>query len=212
MADLRGKHIVPFLGLPAVGKGTQSKRLVKEGGVPAVVGVSSDVIEAYKKKHGIVDPETSDAKSLARLVDDSLVMKAWNMFFQGVPKECELIALDGFPRTRRQCEALSKYLWNKECKVTYVCLEITPAEEKVCDERREQRYQDALAAGREPRKDDRPDVHGERVIIYHENIICIHEYLDTAWEQRVTIHAAGTEDQVFENLSSKLGLRQAVQV
>ncbi|MDC4204164.1 MAG: nucleoside monophosphate kinase [Candidatus Manganitrophus sp.] len=96
-----------FLGPPGVGKGTQAEKLSKEYRIPHIA--TGDMLRTAMAKKTPVGMEAKSYIDAGKLVPDDVII---NLVAERL-KEPDTSAgyiLDGFPRTIKQAEALSKIL------------------------------------------------------------------------------------------------------
>lgn len=185
-ADGRGRVMrLVFLGKPGSGKGTQSKFIVDDFGVPAIS--TGDLIRAAIKEGTELGLEFKSYTSRGALVPDELVLA---MVAERLAKaDCaEGFLLDGFPRTVPQAEGLETFL--KERSIPLQCVLNLSVPDELLRERAEGRrfcgscggsFHVKFAApktentcdhcgheGLEQRPDDRADVVGARLVEYNE--------------------------------------------
>lgn len=138
-------------GPPGSGKGTYSKLLSREYGIPHIsVG---DLLRDYAKNH----PEVEALMSQGKLVSTELVLRVVQERLRQADARERGFILDGFPRRVAEAKALKAMLGRKSVDAV-LSLEV-PEEELL---RR------ILARGR---ADDNPEVFKERMRIYRENTV-----------------------------------------
>ena len=96
-----------LLGAPGAGKGTQAPRLADRLGVPVLA--SGDLLRAEVASGSDIGREVDAMMRSGELVPDDLMAR---LFLGRLdrPDAAEGAILDGFPRTRRQAEALDEAL------------------------------------------------------------------------------------------------------
>ncbi len=205
-----------FLGPPGVGKGTQAAKLTKEYGIPHIA--TGDILRTAISKKTPVGMEAKSYIDSGKLVPDDVII---NIIRERL-KESDTrggYILDGFPRTIKQGEALSKMLdqnldkidrviyfhLNEEelvkriagrsscpsCQKVYNITHNPPKQEGICD----------CGAALVQRKDDRPETVKERLAIYrNETSPLIQYYEDQGLLSK--IEAGGTVDKVSEKVKA----------
>lgn len=152
-----------LLGAPGSGKGTQSERLVALLGIPQLS--TGDMLRAAVEAGTPVGREVGEAMAGGHLVPDAVVVRLIASRIDAADAGRGFI-LDGFPRTVRQAEALNLMLAERNIALDTV-VELT-VDETLLMGRMKQRVEDALAAGREARPDDKPDSFRLRLATYLE--------------------------------------------
>jgi adenylate kinase len=99
--------VAVLLGAPGAGKGTQAPRLAETLGVPVLA--SGDLLRAEVASGSDIGREVDGIMRSGDLVSDD-VMAALFLARLDQPDAAEGAILDGFPRTRRQAEALDSAL------------------------------------------------------------------------------------------------------
>lgn len=96
-----------FLGPPGVGKGTQAEKLSKEYRIPHIA--TGDMLRTAMAKKTPVGLEAKSYIDAGKLVPDDVII---NLVAERLkePDTSAGYVLDGFPRTIKQAEALSKIL------------------------------------------------------------------------------------------------------
>jgi len=96
-----------LLGAPGTGKGTQAPLLAANLGVPVLA--SGDLLRAEVARGTEIGREVDGIMRAGELVPDDLMVR---LFLErlGQPDAVSGAILDGFPRTRRQAEALDEAL------------------------------------------------------------------------------------------------------
>ncbi|HRH27107.1 MAG TPA: nucleoside monophosphate kinase [Parcubacteria group bacterium] len=139
---------IVLMGPPGVGKGTQGKRIAKEGRIP-YVGMSDVVRERSK-----VDPDFERyAKPLMarrELLPDDVINNLWVDAVRSIRGYTDIV-LDGFPRTGAQFELMREHLLAMDIQPVVIFF---MARYEVTNERRLARIQEAIARGEAPREDD----------------------------------------------------------
>ena len=108
--------IVVFLGPPAIGKGTQARRLARSRGF-SVVSTGDKLREAIASGTE-VGREAKGYMDAGQLVPDEVVVRIVAEALQSGNGTGTI--LDGFPRTTAQAEALGRMLDDKDLKLDYV--------------------------------------------------------------------------------------------
>lgn len=96
-----------LLGAPGAGKGTQAPLLAESLGVPVLA--SGDLLRAEVKSGSEIGREVDGIMRAGELVPDDLMARLFLARLDR-PDAVGGAILDGFPRTRRQAEALDKAL------------------------------------------------------------------------------------------------------
>jgi len=96
-----------LLGAPGAGKGTQAPLLAEKLGVPVLA--SGDLLRAEVASGSTIGLEVDAIMRSGELVPDDLMARLF-LARLGRPDAADGAILDGFPRTRRQAEALDEAL------------------------------------------------------------------------------------------------------
>jgi adenylate kinase len=96
-----------LLGAPGAGKGTQAPLLAEKLGVPVLA--SGDLLRAEVASGSEIGREVDGVMRSGELVSDDLMARLF-LARLDQPDAANGAILDGFPRTRRQAEALDKAL------------------------------------------------------------------------------------------------------
>ena len=92
-----------LLGPPGGGKGTQSKFLMEEYGIPQIS--TGDMLRAHVSRNTTLGIQAKQAMDKGELVSDSLILGMMEIRFKDADCEKGFI-LDGFPRTITQAKGL----------------------------------------------------------------------------------------------------------
>ena len=140
---------IVLLGPPGSGKGTQAQRLEAGGWVALSTG---DLLREARAQGTELGREASAYMDRGDLVPDDLIVAALDEQLEGRDED---IALDGFPRTVAQADALAEVLEERGRTLGAVVLVDVP--DDVVTER---------ISGR-GRDDDDPETVRERLLVYH---------------------------------------------
>ncbi len=156
------KNIILF-GPPGAGKGTQANILKGILGIPQLS--TGDMLRAAVAEKTELGQKAEVIMKEGGLVSDDIII---GMIADRISHaDCKQgFMLDGFPRTVAQAEALDKMLSEQHKKIDIV-IEIKVPDEAL-KSRSEQRKNEALAKGEEPRPDDNPEVFTKRLKTYWE--------------------------------------------
>lgn len=203
-----------FLGPPGVGKGTQAAKLSKEYHLPHIA--TGDILRTAMLKKTPVGLEAKSYIDSGKLVPDDVIINIIRERLKE-PDTKKGYILDGFPRTIKQGEALSKMLdQNREkidrviyfhlnedelvkriagrwgcpsCQKVYHTVNKPPKRDGVCE----------CGATLVQRKDDRPETVKERLAVYrNETSPLIQYYEDQGLLSK--IEASGTVDEVSKKV------------
>jgi len=200
------KNIIVLFGPPAAGKGTQANILISTLGIPqistgdmfremakaetavqiAALSESQRTVKNIMATGGLVDDETVNS-----LIEDRVAQE-----------DCKNgYLLDGFPRTRNQAEVLDKMLASTNDSIKFIINMNVDDEELI--NRVENRRQEIINSGNQPREDDDPKVFKEkRLNVYREQTVPVLEYYnDTAPDGVLfTIDAMESIDNVTKKI------------
>ena len=108
-----------LLGPPGGGKGTQSKFLMEEYGIPQIS--TGDMLRAHVSRNTNLGIQAKEAMDKGELVSDSLILGMMEIRFKDTDCNKGFI-LDGFPRTIAQAKALDVLLNKINQELNYVIL------------------------------------------------------------------------------------------
>ena len=173
-----------LLGPPGAGKGTQAERLTDDFNLPYIA--TGDILRAAVRDETPLGREAKSYMDKGELVPDD-VITAVILEALGSDEARDGFLLDGFPRTRRQADALDKGLEEADRRLTAVILIDVPDEEV---QRRLSGRRVSVKTGRvyhvefDPpkhegrcdidgsrlvqRDDDKPETIANRLAVYHE--------------------------------------------
>ena len=114
-----------FLGAPGCGKGTQSKLIIKEFGIPQIS--TGDLLREEIKGGSSLGKEIQDIMSTGKFVSDDLVLSLVSKKLG--QDECKKgFILDGYPRNISQAKSLDELFITKNISLEYVFLIDVPFE------------------------------------------------------------------------------------
>ena len=114
-----------FLGAPGCGKGTQSKILIKEYGIPQIS--TGDLLREEIKAGSNLGKELQEIMSSGKFVSDELVLSLVSKKI--MQDECKSgFILDGYPRNISQAKSLDELFVEKNIHLEYVFLIDVPFE------------------------------------------------------------------------------------
>jgi adenylate kinase len=114
-----------FLGAPGCGKGTQSKILIKEYGIPQIS--TGDLLRDEIKTGSNLGKELQEIMSSGKFVSDELVLSLVSKKI--TQDECKPgFILDGYPRNISQAKSLDGLFIEKNINLEYVFLIDVPFE------------------------------------------------------------------------------------
>ena len=117
-----------LLGAPGAGKGTQAERLREDFGIPHIA--TGDILRAQVADGTELGTEANGYMEAGELVpDDVIVGMITERIAEGDARDG--FVLDGFPRNRRQAEALTAALQELDRRLTAALLIAVPDEEVV---------------------------------------------------------------------------------
>ena len=117
-----------LLGAPGAGKGTQAERLRDDFGIPHIA--TGDILRAQVADGTELGTEANGYMEAGELVpDDVIVGMITERIAEGDARDG--FVLDGFPRNRRQAEALTAALQELDRRLTAALLIAVPDEEVV---------------------------------------------------------------------------------
>lgn len=176
-----------LLGPPGAGKGTYASRLTPILGIPHIS--TGDIVRDEIKAQTELGKTIREYSDKGELVPNEIIIRLLTKRLRKPDSERGLI-LDGFPRTKKQAEALDKIskidlvinlnvpddiiikrlsnrLTCKKCGTIYNKLTLKPKKDNICDECGGELYQ---------REDDKPEVIQERLNVYRKKTEPLIEY------------------------------------
>ncbi|MBN2563111.1 MAG: adenylate kinase [Phycisphaerae bacterium] len=201
-----------LLGPPGAGKGTQAARLC---GAFSLVHLSSgDILRAERKAETELGRRAQDYMDRGVLVPDDLIL-AMMMDHLLRPEAASGFLLDGFPRTVVQAKGLDERLAERDRRIDVVVnIEVDDAEvarrltgrwscpqdgriyHEVFSPPTEPRVCDDCGGALTRRKDDTPEVVGQRLRTYHEETEPLIAYYRDRDVLR-SVNGSGEADEVF---------------
>jgi len=197
-------QLVSLYGKPLSGKGTQAKYFIQQGFFHLPMG---DYMRDQAKAG---DPECQAVMSLidaGEFVPDELVCgiverivnEKERLGFKGV-------LLDGFPRTMPQAEWLDDFAAARNCSLDVVYLEIKDGDNHILNDRRLQRIDQYIAAGKEPRPEDLDvDTFWRRIDRYDRITSKVADHYESRG-QLVRIDGLLSPQAVWSEISQRLNL------
>ena len=196
-----------LFGPPGAGKGTQAERLRKDFELPYIA--TGDMLRANVKEETELGKKAKEYMDAGDLVPDELILAmAADRLSQDDAQDGFI--LDGFPRTIEQAEALDKQLSDMGRRVTAALLVDVPDEEvirrlsgrRMCvksghnyhvefDPPKHEGVCDQDGSRLVQREDDKPEVVGNRLRVYHEKTKPLVDYYD---ERGLMRRIDGTRD------------------
>lgn len=177
------------------GKGTQTKVVKKLLGRRTAVIVTSELFDTLKTTDPELYHEVQAIKARGELVPDKLTIGLMNDHLKKTEFRCPLIC-DGFPRSTAQVEALWPMLHARGIYKGQVMIIELDVSDEVCQNRAAIRHAEAIKQGKEPRKDDHPEVVVERLRLYrlmHAEVVPL---LSTSGALFCRIPATGSIEEV----------------
>jgi adenylate kinase len=154
-------HLIVLMGPPLAGKGTQSAYLEKQGYFHFSAGASLRRMAKEDSDRGRAIARLIEAGNMVpgHIVDDMVR----GLVAQKRAEGAKGIVLDGYPRLESQADHLDALAAREKLPLTVIELH-APLDE--LNRRREKRVRESLAAGQEPRRDDREEVFRHRMDVY----------------------------------------------
>ena len=181
-----------LLGPQGSGKGTQAKRISEAYGIPHIA--SGDMLRAAMAAETELGRRVKPIYDRGDLVPDELMIELIRERL-GQDDTENGFALDGFPRTLRQAEALDPMLREIGKELTVVFVLQLP--DGVCIERLTKRAQ------LEGRVDDTPETIAKRLEIYRRETEPLIEWYRIR-SNVVTVHAERSVNEVFGEIQQAL--------
>ena len=185
--------ILIIFGPPGAGKGTQSKRIVEEFGIPQLS--TGDMLRAAIDRGSDVGLKAKEIIDSGALVDDQTMIDIITDRVQ--QEDCKKgFILDGFPRTQGQAEGLNAMLDSFNLQIDKV-LQLD-VDKDVLFKRIEMRAEENKA-NHVVRSDDNADTLKKRIVIYEQQTEILLDY----YEKKSLLHVInGMQDieKVTEDL------------
>lgn len=178
-----------LFGPPGAGKGTQAGRLQEKLGIPQLS--TGDMLRAAVAEGTELGKQAAEIMERGDLVSDEIIL---GMISERIEKpDCEKgYMLDGFPRTIGQAEALDDMLRVSGRSLDYVInLKVDNEELK---KRIAGRAQEAIDAGKEPRKDDNAETFAKRLESYNAQTLPVLGYYEERAAEGVLHHVDGMQE------------------
>ncbi len=188
-----------LVGPPGVGKGTQSRKIVFEYGLPHIS--TGDILRAAIREGSQLGQQARQYIDEGQLVPDDLMVNVVVDRLQQ-PDCANGCLLDGFPRTIAQADALDKQLASTGQGLTAVILLIADSAEV---ERRLLKR-----SGEESRSDDSAETVKERLRVYRSQTAPLIGYYRERGLLR-EIDGMGTPDEVFARIQAAVETKNPVQ-
>lgn len=209
-----------LVGPPGAGKGTQAESIKKKYDIAHIA--TGDILRANAKAGTELGKTAKEYMDAGNLVPDDLIIAMMELRLQE-PDTKNGFLLDGFPRTRRQAEALDELLKRldlsldavveldvsdevvvkrlssrrvcRQCGEIYNTLTKPEGTEGVCD----------ICGGEVIRRDDdKESVIRSRLSVFHEQTAPIIKYYRDK-RLLVTVDASGAKDSIVKRLADGLG-------
>lgn len=214
------KKVIMFFGPPGSGKGTQADMLGEDMNLPVI---SVGELLRHERDQGTeLGSEVADQLASGKLVPDELVEKILEKRLDQ-PDTAQGFILDGYPRRKHQLSFLEKRLSDfleQEDKVVVVHISLDDKEverrvvgRRVCDcgasyhieynPPKQDGICDHCGAKLYRRKDDEPEVVGQRLKSYHERIQPLLDYLKKHYTV-ITINGKETIEQEKGDIRGEL--------
>ena len=178
------------LGPQGCGKGTQAKRIKATYGIPHIA--TGDMLREMKELPTDLGRELKEVMDRGDLVNDELMVR---LIRDRLSRGDTLagFALDGFPRTMPQAEALEELLGGMGRKLDVV-FDFQVPDHDVLIRRMLKRAEE------EGRSDDTPEAMKRRLELYDKETAPLIDYYRTRRANVVGIHADRAIDEVFEEI------------
>lgn len=209
-----------LVGPPGAGKGTQAESIKKKYDIAHIS--TGDILRANVKAGTELGKTAKEYMDVGSLVPDDLIIAMIELRLQE-PDTKNGFLLDGFPRTRRQAEALDELLGRlgisldavveldvsdevvikrlssrrvcRQCGEIYNILTKPAGTEGVCD----------ICGGEVIRRDDdKESVIRSRLSVFHEQTAPLIKYYSDK-RLLVTVDASGAKDSIVRRLAGGLG-------
>lgn len=178
-----------LMGPPGSGKGTQAKRLVEEFGIPQIS--TGDILREAVASGSPIGRRAKAIMEKGDLVPDEVVIEIVRDRLGRA--DCKMgFVLDGFPRTRKQAEALDEILVEQGRERARV-LSLRVADDEL---------RSRILARGEGRADDTEETARKRLEVYRRDTQPV---LDHYREQLHSVDGQGSPDEVSGRLLRVLG-------
>jgi adenylate kinase len=181
-----------LIGPPGSGKGTQSARLSERYGVPTVA--FGEVFSDHKERGTDLGQTAAEHMDAGDLVPDDVVI---SMAQQRLSEAdvADGFLLDGFPRTVPQAEALAELLAEADASLDAAVYLQVPSDVVV--------GRLAKRSETEERSDDDEETVRNRLAVFDESTSPLLDHYRNEG-LLVEVDADGTEDEVFDRITSEL--------
>ena len=184
-----------IFGPPGSGKGTQAARIEDEFRLKHLS--TGDILRAEVARGTATGKEAGRIMAAGDLVPDALIVDIVRSLLPEA-EEGAGVLLDGFPRTKRQAEALDSMLADEGHRVDFVlALEVPEAEliDRILHR-----------AAIEGRADDTREAITERMHEYHKLTEAVLDHYRRQGVPVEMIEGTGSPDAVFERIRSVIGI------
>lgn len=187
-----------LLGPPGAGKGTQAEKLVDSYSIPQLS--TGDMLRAAVAAETDVGLRAKSVMDAGGLVSDDIVNAIVSDRLD--EDDCSKgFILDGYPRTLEQADAVEAMLNAKGIKLDAVVQLLVDDGALVA--RIVKRAEDAIAAGKEPRKDDNAEVFDQRLREYYKSTAPLTGYYYAKGALK-TVDGMESIDEVEKSISAIL--------
>lgn len=155
-------NVLILIGAPAAGKGTIAKPFRDNGF--NVISTGDMLREEIAKGTELGQQADAIMKEGSRLVGDDIVIGMVNNRMRDV--SANGYVLDGFPRTVEQARALDALLSERGIIADNIHVLRLEVNDDILRAHVKKRFDEFVAAGQEPRRDDKPEVFEERLPAY----------------------------------------------
>lgn len=191
-----------FLGISGSGKGTHSKRLIKELGAiypknPVKRFESGQQLRKLAEEHTTIGNTVRRILCSGNLVSDEIVNLAIDSFLRSL-NDSEFCFLDGYPRTISQAMYLDSSLHKNKRKDPVIVVHLKLNKETALERLIER-------AKTEGRDDDNPESIDSRFVWYKEHVEPVVKfYKDSKNYIFIEVDVSGTEEETYKTLLDQI--------
>lgn len=183
-----------IFGGPGSGKGTQSEKLINHYGFSHIS--TGDVLRKEIKAGTELGQIADSFISKGNLIPDELMVRILAAEVDRLlPTSKQGFIFDGFPRTIKQADELTKMLEKRGEKVTAVIGLEVPDEELT-----DRLLKRGITSGR---SDDNAETIKSRLDVYHNTTSPLREYYIKEGKYKA-IHGLGTVDEIFDRIKAEV--------
>lgn len=218
---MKKKQVIVLLGPQGSGKGTQSKLIAENTGLP-VIG-TGNILRKEIDSGSELGAQIAERINKGNFVSDELANQLVEKHLEGSSLYDNGYILDGYPRSLPQVEFFVENILTSEDELKVIVLELSEEESivrlsnrRVCEKcgsnfhlvynkPKDSNICDSCGGDLEIREDDKPEFVKKRLSIYHDKTMPLINYFEDKTEYDVVkIDAHGAIDEITSNILKNL--------